>query len=341
MRIQAKDLRNHLKQNLLGFYFVFGEEPLQQQETLHLLRLAARKAEFTDREVFEINPASSFETLIENFQTLNLFSSKRLIECRLTEGKIGKTAGEALIKLTEIASLNSILFFLIANTLDSKIQQSSWFNTLEQKGCAIHIRQLSKEETLAWLERRLIANGFKPVPETISLLFERTEGNLLASAQAIEKIRLYGAPTELTPQDICTIVGGESRFNVFDLIDAALAGYTARTSEIFSSLKNEGVDPTLLAWAAAREIRTVILLSSKVKGGHIPPNILAELGIWKRREPLIKALRDRFSVFKLQEILIKIKAIDDILKGRTIGNVWLDLLSVYLTLTGKYGEQTA
>ena len=329
MRIQAKDLRVHLKQGMSSFYFVFGEEPIQLQETLHLLRHAAKKAGYAEREIFEANASSNFEALMENFQSLNLFASKRFIECRFTESKIGKMTGEAFTQLADMASKNSILFFLIAPKLDTKIQQSAWFNTLEQKGCTIHARQLSKEETLAWLERRLVANGFKPAPGTISLLFERTEGNLLASAQAIEKIRLYGAPTELKPADIAAIISAESRFTVFDLVDSALVGESERTAQIFFSLKDEGVDPTLLVWAAAREIRTVILLSSKVKGAHIPPNTLNELGIWKRREPLIKALRDRFSVPKLQQILIKIKAIDDILKGRTIGHPWSDLLSKY------------
>jgi DNA polymerase-3 subunit delta len=339
MRIQAKDLPVHLQQKLLNFYFVFGEEPLQHQETLRCLRSAAKKAGYADREIFEMGATSNWEMLIEHFKMPNLFSEKQLIECRLVEGKISNTACAALTKLVDSANQNSILFLLIGTKIEAKTQQSSWFNALEKKGCTICTRSLSKEETLSWLEKRLHTNGFTTTPETISLLFERTEGNLLAAAQAIEKIKLYGAPKKLNPEDIFSIVGGESRFNVFDLINEALSGGTARTAKIFLSLKNEGVDPTLLVWAAAREIRTVLLLNSKVTGENIPPTVLNELGIWKRKEPLVKMLRKRFAVAELQGMLIRIKGIDNILKGRTMGNAWHDLFCLYLTLTGNYREQ--
>ncbi len=338
MKIQAKDLSFHLKGNLHNFYFVFGEEPLQHKETLDKLRSTAKRAGYVDRQVFEITSSSNWELLTENFCTPDLFLRKRLIECHIPEGKISNKATENLTKLVDIADKQEIIFLLIAHKIDAKTQQSTWFTTLERKGCTIAIRELSKEETFLWLEKKLKANGLSATSEVVSLLFERTEGSLLALSQVIEKIRLYGCqqPSELKLEDILQIVGEGSRKNVFDLIDAALLGSPTRTLQIFSSLKNEGVDPTLLVWALAREIRTVILLISKVKGGPIPPHILQELGIWKRREPLIKALRDRFSVSKLQEILIKIKGVDDILKGRIKGDAWCCLSAIYLTITGHY-----
>jgi len=336
MRIQARDLLLHLKRGLNNLYCVFGEEPLQHKEAIEAIRAKAKSEGYTERAVFEITPHFDWAILLEDLNTGSLFSEKRLVECRLSENSIRKKEAELLIKLFDSAIDQNIILLLSAQKIDLKLQQSLWFTTLEQKGCVIPARPLTQTESLVWLKNRLAAAGFQASPDTLQILFDRTEGNLLAAAQTIEKCQLCVEPPLLTIDHINELTGLDARFTVFDLIDAVLAGSIERTSRLFSSLKNEGIDPILISWAIVREVRMVILILYKM---HSEPKQMinfAEHGVWKRREPLLKTFINRSSVSKLQQILIQAKLCDDIIKGRRKGDAWILLFSICLTLTGAY-----
>lgn len=342
MRIQTKDLRQHLKRGLANCYFVFGDEPLQHTESIDAIRFEAKKQGFTERAVFQITPSFEWASLLSSVNTPSLFSEKRLIECRLGEGKIGKGIADTLAKLATLPASKSILFLFSAPKLDTKIQQSKRFSQLEQKGITICARSLSTKEALMWIEKRLSNAGFQNTPpEIIQDLFERTEGNLLAASQVIEKLQLCADPQKtplLSVEDLRHIIGTDARFTIYDLVDATLMGSVERTSRIFSSLKNEGIDPILVLWAITREVRTILGLLSKMQGQQLSSALLSEHGIWKHREPLIKSFINRFSSPKLQNILLKSKQVDDRVKGRTEGSAWDPLLSICLILTGAYHE---
>jgi DNA polymerase-3 subunit delta len=313
---------------------VFGDEPLQHQESIDTLWAFAKNAGYSEREIFEVTAHFEWESLQQSLNNPSLFSEKRLIECRLMEGKIGKVGAEFILKLIEKPLPQDIILLFSAQKIDTKIQKSPWFTALERSCCMVWARSLSASETLTWLKYKFSSAGLKAKSEDLQLLFERTEGNLLASALAIEKLVLYKGDKFLTREDILKVVGMDARFSVFDLVDAALSGSVERTSRVFSSLKSEGVDPILIVWAIAREVRTSLLILTKMQSGHLQPNVLNELGVWKRREPLMKSFIARFTIFKLQQILLRMKAIDEIIKGRIKGNAWSELLLICLSLAG-------
>lgn len=344
MRIQAKDLPQHLKHSLANCYLVFGDEPLQQSESMDAIRLVAKQHGYNEREVFQITPHFEWESLSASVNTFNLFSEKRLIECALNEGKIGKGVADTLAKLATLptpSNASSILFLFSAPKLDTKTQQSKGFAELEKKGITICARPLSTKEALAWIEKRLSMAGFQSTPPVIQALFERTEGNLLAANQVITKLQLCVDPQQtpvLSIEDIQTIIEADTRFTIYDLVDASLSGSVEKTSRIFSSLKKEGVDPILVLWAITREVRTIIALFAKIHDKQVSNALLSEHGIWKHREPLIKRFINRFSLSSLQKILLQSKKIDDVVKGRMQGSAWDFLFSICLTLTGAYCE---
>lgn len=341
MRILAQDLPQHLKRGLANCYFVFGDEPLQHTESIDAIRFTAKQQGYTEREVFQITPNFEWTSLFSSVNTPSLFSEKRLIECCLGEGKIGKGIADTLATLATLPNSTSLLFLLSASKLDTKIQQSKGFSALEQKGITICARSLSTKEALVWIEKRLSIAGFQTTPLAIQDLFERTEGNLLAASQVIAKLQLCVDPqktSKLSIEDIRATINTDTRFTIYDLVDSSLSGSVNRTSRIFSSLRDEGVDPILILWAITREVRTILALFSKMHGGQISSALLSEQGIWKHREPLIKSFLNRFSPAALQNILLKSKKVDDIVKGRMQGSAWDPLFSICLMLTGVYHE---
>lgn len=339
MRIQAKDLSQHLNRGLANCYFVFGEEPLQQTESIDAIRAKAKQQGYTEREVFQISANFEWASLLSSVNTLSLFSEKRLIECRLGEGKIGKGIADTLSKLATLPISDSVLLLLSASKFDTKTQQSKGFLALEQKGITLCTRPLSAKEALVWIEKRLLTMGFQSTPEATEYLFERTEGNLLAASQIIEKLSLCVDPQQspaLSVEAVRALVQMDARFTIYDLVDAALSGVVERTSRIFSSLKNEGVDPILVLWAITREVRTILAIFSQLQNNQLNSDLLSKQGVWKHRESLVKTFMHRSSIDQLQKILLQSKHIDDIIKGRAQGSAWDPLFSICLTLTGAY-----
>jgi DNA polymerase-3 subunit delta len=352
MRIQAKDLSLHLKKGLAHLYLVFGDEPLHHQEAILAIRAEAKNQGYNEREVFEVTAHFEWESLLQSIKSPSLFSEKRLIECRLQEGKIGKTGADTLIKLANTYLDDQTILFFTTGKVDTATQSSAWFTTLERKGHTVWARALSGEETLAWLKTRCLAAGFQPTLEAIHALFERTEGNCLAAAQAIEKLDLFylqshspSSPANtntslsrpLTVTDILNTADMDARFSLFDLVDAALLGSTARTTRIFESLRSEGVDPILVLWAIAREVRAIIPLARQIKTGRSEKEVFNQYGVWKRRESAIRQCVQRFSLSTFHQLLVQAQHVDDTLKGRNVHDGWSQLFMLCLALAGHAG----
>jgi DNA polymerase-3 subunit delta len=333
MKIVPQDLSSQLKRDLKAVYLITGDEPLQRQESFDLIRKAAKEQEFNERSTFEINHQFDWTLFFAKLNMPSLFSEKQLVECHFPEGAITKTIAEMLLKLKSRLTDRTIIFLLSFEKLNFKDQQSSWFTALEQQGCFLTTRGLSSLETKQWLKRRLQEQNLSLSTEACDLLLERTEGNLSATAQAIEKLKISGFSQTITGDQILAAVASETRFTVFDLIDSLLTGTLKRTSTIFQSLKSEGLDPILVLWGIAREVRMTLTLQSQIKAGKSWSQAFAENGVWKRRESLLSAFIKRTNIQLLQSILSTLSHIDDVIKGRTNGNPWDLLYSTCLQLT--------
>ena len=75
--------------------------------------------------------------------------------------------------------------------------------------------------------------------DALLALCERVEGNLLAAAQEVEKLALQNLNQPITQDMLLSCLEDTSRFNSFDLIDAAMAGQGAQVSKIMAYLRED------------------------------------------------------------------------------------------------------
>src|SRR5690606_30470891 len=125
----------------------------------------------------------------------------------------------------------------------------------------------------AWIRQRMQSRGLQPAPEAVALLSERVEGNLMAAAQEIEKLVLLHGPGPLDAATVQAAVADSARFDVFGLVDTALAGEVARSQRMLTGLRGEGVEPVLILWALAREIRSLAAMAGEVARGTPPGQV--------------------------------------------------------------------
>jgi len=164
----------------------------------------------------------------------------------------------------------------------------------------------------------------------VSLLAARTEGNLLAADQELRKLQMAGL-TQAGASDILAGVSSSSRFDVFQLGEALLAGDAPRAITILTSLQAEGAEPTLVLWAILQEMRNLWL--KLVPGAPIP-------GVWSSNVNQLPQAMARFRALPSARALFRrlserASRVDRMIKGRLPGNAWDELLQLALDFAGQ------
>ena len=319
-----------LKKSLKPLYLISGDVPLLLQETRDKIRQAAELSGFLQREVFTIESGFNWEVIHQRLQTRSLFSEKTMIDLRLPKWE--EQASKVLQNYLNTPS-NDLLLIISTPKLTSAQQKTKWFKAIANAGETISIWPISIRELPQWIQQRFRTLGIQADTESIALLAEWTEGNLLATQQAIEKLELLYPNQEITRDIMSRILHDNARFTVFDLSNAILLGNAKRMTRILSHLRSEGVEPTLILWSLTREIRQLIpLFDQKERGTPINQLLQKE---WQSRKPLINAILQRQNYRNLLHYLQDAHKIDGMIKGLNTGNYWHALESLALSMAGS------
>jgi DNA polymerase-3 subunit delta len=319
---------------LAACYLVHGGEPLQTEEIIVAIKQIAAKHDYNNNMVFEVNAQFNWEELLNKCQNLDLFAEKSLVELRLQSDNIGKQGATALESLLEKQSPD-ICILIRAQKLKPQVLNSTWVNQIQKHGKIQVAKPIPANKWLAWVQQRLRQAGFTPSTDASEYIARFYEGNLTAAAQCIQKLQSMLPKGALDLEQIRPFLDHNSHFSVFELAEAIINGECERTFNIFHGLKNEGVDPVLILWALAREIRNLLQLKYDLQSGINLTQSAQRLGIWRDRIPGIQKALDRLSVVKLEKTLKLSATIDSTIKGITPGNAWELLLSVCMMLTSS------
>lgn len=333
MKISVEQLKMQVPKKLAAIYWISGNETLLVQEAAEFIRTAAYQAGFHERKIFHVETGFNWDDLLIETNHLSLFSSQTFLELQIPTNKFSDAVKDFLIAYSQNPPANKILL-IKTEKLDTKIQYTAWFKQLEQQIVMVAIWPIDVTQLPRWIANRFQQAGLKTDAAGTQLLAERTEGNLLATQQAIEKLRLlYGSKT-ISAEEIATAITDNTRFDVFNLVDYALLGDSKHVVHILNILKNESIEPSIILWALTREIRNLIAMAQSLAQGQTFEQTALQYKIWEKRRALIKNVLQRLSIKKLQVLLSQASDIDHIIKGATRGNIWDELLQFSLQLTG-------
>lgn len=321
MKLRPEQLKQHLSKQLLPIYLLSSNEPLLMQESCALLHTIAQHKGFKERHRLQVDKNFNWQDLFVLANNMSLFSEKILIELQLLTGKPGDAGSKALQTYANNPPTNTMLL-IITPKLDAATQRTKWFKTIENNGAFIQIWPLNANELPNWIAQRLQQIGLQTNAEGVSLLAEYVEGNLLAAKQEIEKLHLLYGDGTITLQQITAAVTDNAHFNIFDLIDIALAGDVHKVTRALSDLKHQKAEPVLILWALAREIRNLISMTEFIEQNHTIAQTLQHYHVWEKRKALIKATLQRTCKEKLYKMLETCAQLDRIIKGAEVGNVW-------------------
>jgi DNA polymerase-3 subunit delta len=321
LKIRANQLSSHLKNSLAPCYLVTGDEHLLVAEALDDIRAAARRRGFGTRELHVATTGFDWSDLSASTGTMSLFAEQRIVELRLPTGKPGRAGGQAIVDLVGQAG-PELLFIVTGPKLDTNTAKSKWAKTLEKTGVSLAIWPIGPRELPGWIANRMQQAGLQPDREAVSMIADRVEGNLLAAGQEIEKLRLLLGEGKVTAQDVKGAVANSSRYDVYKLTDAAVAGDARRAVKILGGLRSEGVEPVIVMWALTRELRTLATLDDAVRQGRDLGSAMQAARVWKNRQGLVRSCIGRHQHGDFHRMLKAGGRADAAAKGQRYGDPW-------------------
>jgi DNA polymerase-3 subunit delta len=329
LKLRSEALSNHLAKQLLPVYLLAGDETLLVQEAADAIRAAARKAGFADRELLFAERGFDWAELTTAGASLSLFASKRLIELRLKSSRPGADGAAALAAYAAAPSPDNLLL-IVAPKFERGVREAAWVKAVADAGAVIEIWPVERTRLPEWLTARARARGLVLDPDAAALISDRVEGNLLAAAQEIDKLALI-ASGPVDAEAAQAAVGASARYDVFGCVDTALEGDAPRALAMLAGLRAEGTEPTLIAWALARDIR--LLAHAALEAAQRRP-ATAFPGTWPKRRPLLQAALKRLGIRAAITLLLHAATADRIVKGQPQGKPWETLAQLVAMLAG-------
>ena len=334
MNIKPEQLQNSLSNQLASTYFAFGAEILLVEQSLSMIKGIARENGFKERFRFDIDGNFSWDSIISLISSPSLFAEKRIIECRLTTGKIGIKGSKALTEILKTLP-EDILLIISSGKLEMAQKKSKWFKTLDKKGIIIQHWEVQSNQLVGWITRNMSQLGLDSNIEVANAIAYCTEGNLLASMQEIQKLKIAYPDGKINLREYLNQIDQQSQYSVFGMIDSALQGDTDKVNKVFNSLVDDSTPPVILVSSLYREIKNLVNMSIELKTNQTIESILNNHRVWQKRKPLITNALKKHSYQKLQKLLLRLGRIDRSLKGMDNLDVYDELQNVVIALSGK------
>ena len=290
MRIYPEQLAQQLTKGLRQAYLLFGNEPLLKQECSDQIRQAAQQAGFEERHAFTIDAQLNWDQVLDCCQAMSLFSPRQIIELEVPESGLNANQAKALQEV--IAALHQdILLLMLGPRLNKKQESAKWFRNVADHGLYIPCNTPDARHLPRFIQARCQQLGLQPDHESVMMLAQWHEGNLLALAQSLQKLTLLYPDGALTVVRLEEALSRHNHYTPFQLIDALLAGQSKRSQRVLRQLEGEGVEPVILLRTLQRELTQLYKMQEMGSRGT-PLNIIFEqFRVWQsRREVYIGAL---------------------------------------------------
>tara|TARA_X000001036_G_scaffold163809_1_gene155483 strand:- start:9939 stop:10955 length:1017 start_codon:yes stop_codon:yes gene_type:complete len=331
MKISQDNLSSELNRELFKFYLVSGDEYLLVQESIELIRSAAKKEDFFSREIYYQNDNFDWNDILASSSNLSLFSEKKIIEIKLSTLRLGRSGSQSIINLIEGCG-DELMIIVSSPKLDRAAQSSKWVKLFQSDGGSLQIWPIQGDRLKAWLRIRMKKEGLIADRDAIGVLANRVEGNLLAASQAIEKLKLLLEDNHVNEDDIQKVIADNSRYSVFQLIDETMKGNLKLGLKILSQNKNEDKEAFLIIAAITRELRSLSRIANSIENGVSRSYAYRNNGVWDSRKGIVNSCLSRHNTSDFLRMIKLCLNADNVAKGQKKGEVWQLITNIIIDL---------
>ncbi len=310
-------------QNPRPLYLVASNEPLLLRDWLDQARRLLREAGFEDIVTLTVETGFDWNELAGDSDMMSLFSSHKCRVLLMPGGKPGVQGGKAIQALCANPPEGDVYIFAMP-ALDRASRNAAWFKAIQQVGEVIEIPPVYDNQLADWMLKRAADKGIAIDPQAAQFLAERTEGNLLAADQELEKLAIrFAGQSVVEFEAIEDSVAQSARYSHFLLVDACLAGRDGRALRILRSLRAEGYATAQLRWALQSTLEQLGRLKQAEQRGAIGERLWQSMRIWRGKQRLYEAALRRLSLPRIERLLQSCAKLDRLSKGQQ-GREWVD-----------------
>ena len=329
MQIKQQMLAQQLQKKIAPLYVLTGQEHYLLEEGLNTIKSVIKKTYDCDEKILTINAAEDWSVVSEEANSYSLFSDVVLLNIIYDKKTMDATGKKILTKY--LGAINSRCYIIIrAPNLPSK--QLQWLYNLEQVVVVIAY-PLNAEAMKQWMVNQFKKNTLNCEPQIPDLIYQYTQGNMLACAQVIEKIALSNVPdSKINSQQALEHLSDQSAHSLYELTDACLLGQADKAIHILRQAAENKTEATLVLWMLTQEVRLLLQLSFGLEQNIDFKTICGQLKIWPQRTNLYQTGVKRLNTSVLEQLLHYCKFIDEQIKSNLNTQVWNALEKLSLSL---------
>jgi DNA polymerase-3 subunit delta len=308
-------------------YIITGSDAYLLEDAVKHIKIAYKQtADFEERKL-SLQSAADWQLCLEEANSYSIFSEYTLIDAyydKKTFDAPGKAAlnryldsvnprcliliraAEIPTKQLQVYASNPHLVIVVASPLDTGAMQN-------------------------WIVKQLQSHSLQYVDQVPEIIQQYTEGNMLACAQAIEKLALT-ADTLITVEALLQQLSDQSHYQLFDLSAAFLQNDASKAISILRHAAETRVEPTLILWVFSNEIRLLLQLNHKLQQGLSFNEACSQLKIWSTRTHAYQKMLKRLTRDYLQQLLKTCFCIDEQIKSSQTLKIWQNFESIALGL---------
>ena len=311
---------------MTGAWLLHGDEPLLAQSLLDQCRQFWREHDI-ERHRVDLTSASDWREALAHLDNLSLFSNTMALEIHGSHKP--DTAGlQALERFIQHSGDNILVINMPKQ--DQAGQKTKFFQLLDANGLVVSLAIQNDRERQTFLDTQAKNFNVQLSPEAWTALLDQTENNLLAAQQVLIRLSFLTEPsTVINVEQLMPAMSDQSRYNLFDLSDAALQGNIERTVRILNYLLESGEAESLILWTISREMRLLIQLLEPSNQGNFQA-----LGIWSNRQSLYQKALKQVKKEQTKNWLPLLLRCDQAIKGIGQENTQDLLLQASLALAG-------
>jgi DNA polymerase-3 subunit delta len=333
---------SQITEDIKPVYLLASAEPLLARDWLDDARQALREAGFEDILNLQTDVGFNWQELLEEGDMMSLFSENKCRIVTIPGGKPGQQGSKAIKSLCENPAAGNVYIF-VTPALDRQSKNASWCKSIQSTGKFVELKPVYDNQLADWLLQRAQGKGFSIDPQSAQFLAERTEGNLLAADQELEKLSLrFSGQQMIDFKTIETSVAESARYSHFLLVDACLAGKTRRALKILQSLEAEGYATAQLRWVLQNSLQQLDRLKQAQRSGTMNERLWQELRIWRNQQRLYQAAMARLGTAQIERLLQSCATLDRLGKGQQDSEFplqdWFEIKSLVADFSGDTGS---
>jgi DNA polymerase III subunit delta len=333
IRIYPEQLSAQLREGLRACYLLTGNEPLLLQESADAIRAAATAQGFQEHFSFTLDAQTDWESLFVSCQSLSLFAQRQTLTLQFPDNGPNAAMAEQLVKLSHLLHADILLVCRMAKLTRAQ-ENSAWFKALSASAVMVPCQTPEQAQLSRWVVNRARALKLSVDDAAVQLLCYCYEGNLLALAQALERLSLQWPDGKLTLPRVEEAVSDAAHFTPFHWVDALLAGKSRRALHILHQLEKEESEVVILLRTLQRDMLTLLHLQ-RHQAQQPLRTLMDQQRIWQNRRALFTEALQRLDAARLQRAIHLLSQIEVTLKQDYGQPVWPQLQTLTLLLSSR------